>query len=45
MMKDTVTVDGKVYQKTRLFGNRETRVIFKNRKSYTRKSKHKEIYV
>lgn len=36
-MKNTIKVDGILYAKTAAFGNRELRVIHRNRKKYNRK--------
>lgn len=38
MSKNTIKVDGKVFQKTLQFGNRKKKVVFKNKKAYNRKS-------
>ena len=33
---DRLKVDGKLFQKTRLFGNQKQQIVFKNRMSYKR---------
>jgi len=39
-MNRTIRVDGKLYQKSIQFGNRKLQNVSRNRKQYTRKSKH-----
>lgn len=36
-----IQVDGKIYQKSLKFGNSSFKIIFKNHKKYSRKSKFK----
>jgi hypothetical protein len=40
-MKNTISVDGKLYQKTARFGNQSQKTVFKNHKKYNRKQKFK----
>jgi len=40
----TIKVDGKVYAKTPIFGNRKSKVVFKNHKKYNRKKIKLEIF-
>lgn len=35
-MKDTIRVDGKLFQKSRLFGNWRAKTVHKNKKAYNR---------
>jgi hypothetical protein len=41
MMKNTIKVGDKSYEKSLRFGNRKLQVVAKSRKVYTRKPKHK----
>ena len=41
--KDLIQVDGRSFQKTRLFGNWQAKVVFRNKKSYNRKKEKSVI--